>query len=107
MSLNSSTSVPDSTPPDSQSETANALVKPPASEPQSRRQRLAVGGLCVVAFLFFYVALAGPVAAIHRKVKAEPVRVVIEVAFAPLVFLVKHDVKPFSPMIKWYFGLWR
>ena len=66
-----------------------------------------MGALCVVAFLIFYVVLAGPVAAIHRKVEAEPVRKVIEVAFSPLVFLVKQDVKPIAPMLKWYFGLWR
>ena len=75
--------------------------------PRTRRQRLIGLGCTVGIFLVCYVLAAGPMAWLHKAVPFKPFRTAIEVLFAPIVWLTKHDLQPFSALIKAYVGLFR
>ena len=73
----------------------------------SRRERLAATGLSVFGFLVFYLLSAGPIAGIHNVMKVGAFQKAVEVIYAPVVFLVKSNIEPFSSIMKWYVDLFR
>jgi hypothetical protein len=78
-----------------------------ATEPPSRRQKMAATALCVCGFLAFYLLSAGPVAGIHNVLKVGAFQKAVEVIYAPVVLLVKSNIQPFSSIMKWYVDLFR
>lgn len=79
----------------------------PEPLPRTRRQKIIAGCLALAAFLTIYVLSAGPVAAIHRSVRFKPVQQAIEVAYAPIVFIVERNVEPLATPLKAYIGFFR
>lgn len=75
--------------------------------PRSRRQRIAATVLAIAAFLGGYVLSAGPIAGLHKVVKFKPLQKVIEVFYAPLVWVVEKRVEPFATPLRKYIGLFR
>ena len=79
----------------------------PSAEPVSRRERWLAGGLSLSGFLIFYVVSAGPVSGLAHAMKIQALTNVLQVIYAPLVFIVKHDLQPFSTILKAWAGLFR
>ena len=75
--------------------------------PRTRRERLAAGGMCVAAFLCFYVLTAGPMAGLHKAFALPPFRKGVEILYAPIVALYKSGIEPFATFLKWYIDLFR
>lgn len=86
-----------------------ADVVPAAEQPAvpTRRQRFAASALCVFGFFAFYLLSAGPVAGIHNVFRVRAFQRAVEVVYAPVVFLVKSNIEPFSSIMKWYVDLFR
>ena len=75
--------------------------------PRSRKQRL-IGLACAVGiFLVCYVLAAGPMAWLHKAVPFKPFRTATEYVFAPIVWLTKNNLEPFSSLIKAYVKIFR
>lgn len=81
--------------------------EPESSAAPTRRQRFAATTLCLFGFIAFYLLSAGPVAGIHNVFKVRAFQKAVEVIYAPVVFLVKSNIEPFSSMMKWYIDLFR
>jgi hypothetical protein len=73
----------------------------------TRRQRIAVGAVCTFAALAVYVLSAGPMVWIARMVRLKQFDTLLQLVYAPLAFVVKHDLQPLSTLLKWYAGLFR
>ncbi len=82
-----------------------SLDEPPASVRPTARQRCLAGVAALAAFLTMYVALAGPVAFLHRIIPLQPFRAAIEILYAPVVFVVEHRVEPLATVLKAWIGL--
>jgi|GEM_PF-5920965 len=79
------------------------VPEPPRTKQQKRAALLLSGGACVL----LYVALSGPMAALHKTVKFKPLQSAIEIVFAPVVWIVTHRVEPLSSWLKAYVELFR
>lgn len=88
---------------DSQLTVEKTMPEPPRTK-QQRRLALA---LSCMACLTIYVALSGPMAALHKKAQFKPLQSTIEVVFAPVVWLAKHRVEPLSSWLRAYVELFR
>lgn len=86
-------------------ESSSEVVESEASEPKTRREKLFGAGLALFAFSVMYALTSGPVAFLHKNIQASPFRDVIEVLYAPIVFVVKNDVEPLATVMKAYIGL--
>ncbi len=84
--------------------TVEKTVPEPPRTKQQRRVALALSGL---AALTIYIALSGPMAALHKNAKFKPLQSTIEVVFAPVVWLAKHRVEPLSSWLRAYVDLFR
>ncbi|MBI1310488.1 hypothetical protein GC176_04205 [bacterium] len=78
-----------------------------ANAPPTRRQKLKALAVSSCGFLAFYLLSAGPMAGLHNVFKVPGFQRAIEVVYAPVVFLVKRNVEPFSSIMKWYVDLFR
>lgn len=83
------------------------LTRPQDEVPPTRREKLTAAAFCVSGFLVFYILSAGPMAGLHRIFEFSGFRNVVEVVYAPIVFLVKRNVEPFSTIMKWYIDIFR
>jgi hypothetical protein len=93
------------------SEAADPVV--PVTEPDEARtnspprQRLLVTALCIAASLSFYVLSAGPMSGLAHTLKLRSFNNAVEVVYAPLIVIVKKDIRPVSTALRWYAGLFR
>ena len=81
--------------------------EPVTDAPPTRRQKLNAFAVSACGFVVFYLLSAGPMAGLHRVFKVPGFQRAIEVVYAPVVFLVKRNVEPFSSIMKWYIDLFR
>ncbi len=88
---------------DSQLTIDKALLEPPRTKRQKRVALL----LSATSCFLLYVALSGPMSALHRTVKFKPLQTAIEVAFAPLVWVAKNKIEPLSSWLLAYMELFR
>lgn len=70
-------------------------------------QKMGVCLLCFASFLLLYLIMAGPLVWVEDKMKFSPFTRSVETLYAPLVLVVKSDIKPASSMIKAYVGLFK
>ncbi|QDU10081.1 hypothetical protein [Gimesia aquarii] len=77
------------------------------STPPTIRQKLAVSMMCLFAFLLLYFMMSGPLVWIEDKMKFKPFTRSVETVYAPLVVIVKSDMKPASSAIKAYVGMFK
>tara|TARA_R110002111_G_scaffold185031_3_gene250917 strand:- start:37723 stop:38127 length:405 start_codon:yes stop_codon:yes gene_type:complete len=70
-------------------------------------QKAGVSLMCIVAFLFLYLIMSGPLVWMEGKMKFKPFSKSVKTVYAPLVKLVESDVKPASSVIKAYVGLFK
>ena len=75
------------------------------SEPRTMRQRVFGAAFAIFGASLMYLLMAGPLAFLHKKLAVGPFQSAIETIFAPIVLIVKSDVKPFSTLLKAYIGL--
>jgi hypothetical protein len=87
----------------------NTTAAPSPSEvvPPTRRQRIVVGGMATLVGLFVYALSAGPMIWINERVKVSQFEDVLKIVYAPLAFVVKHELQPFAAVLKWYISLFR
>ena len=76
-------------------------------EKMTRRQRLTTFAWSFGGFMVSYVALAGPMSALHRTVNNGPWQRCIEVVFFPIVLIVKSRIEPFASIIQAWCSLFR
>ena len=79
----------------------------PLPGPKSRRERLAAIAMSITGFLMFYVLSAGPMSGLVRVFKVSAFEKCFSIIYAPLVFIVKNDLKPVSTILKAYAELFR
>lgn len=84
-----------------------SLEKCVPEPPRTRRQTRTALLLACGASLLLYVALSGPMAALHKSVKFKPLQMAIEIAFAPVVWIATHRVEPVSSWLRAYVELFR
>ncbi len=77
------------------------------SENPTKKQRVMMAGVCLVAFLIVYVLSSGPMVWLHDVFKFEQFQRALEIVYAPIVFLVNNEIEPFATAIRWYVGLFR
>ena len=82
-----------------------AVTEP--DEAQTKSSRLPVTALCMAASLTFYVLSAGPMSGLARTIKLRSFNNAVELVYAPLIVIVKKDIRPVSPALRWYAGLFR
>ena len=75
------------------------------SEPKTLRQKLTGSAFAISGASMMYLLMSGPLAWLHNKVGVGPFKTAIETMFAPVVFVVKNDIQPFSSLLKAYIGL--
>lgn len=92
---------------ESDSQLSSVSIEPVASTPPTRRQKLNAFAVSACGFVVFYLLSAGPMAGLHRVFKVPGFQRAIEVVYAPVVFLVKRNIEPFSSIMKWYVDLFR
>lgn len=79
----------------------------PLEIPESRGWRRTIYVLGPLLGLMIYILSAGPVAGLVKKARAQDtpfVKQVIEVAYAPVIFLAKRT--PLGKPLRWYAKLW-
>jgi len=86
---------------------AESASKTSSEEPEKLSGRVSRWVLSVSVFLLVYLATAGPMSAVHRSLRLQPLQRLIEIVYAPVVFVIKRDVEPFSWVMRWYVGLFR
>ncbi|MDA0283502.1 MAG: hypothetical protein O3B13_10480 [Planctomycetota bacterium] len=92
----------------SESASATALTSEcEVSDIPTRRQKRTAAAISVFGFVVFYLLSAGPMAGIHNVFKVRGFQKTVEVIYAPVVFLVKSNIEPFSSIMKWYVDLFR
>lgn len=74
---------------------------------RTRRQKIIAACAAAGAFLSCYVLSAGPMAGIHKAIRFQPIQTAIEIGYAPIVFVVKHEIEPFSSVLKSYIGMFQ
>jgi hypothetical protein len=77
------------------------------SDIPTRREKRAAAAFSAFGFVVFYFLSAGPMAGIHNVFKVRGFQKTVEVIYAPVVFLVKSNIEPFSSIMKWYVDLFR
>jgi hypothetical protein len=82
-------------------------AEPVADARPTQRQKLNALAVSAFGFLAFYLLSAGPMAGLHGVFKVPGFQKAVEVVYAPVVFLVKRNVEPFSSVMKWYVDLFR
>lgn len=88
--------------------TTQANANPPQVElPPTLRARILMGFVCLLTFFVVYVISAGPMIWIHDHVKVQAFQRTLEGLYAPLAFIVKRDLWPLAPVLKWYVSLFR
>ncbi len=75
--------------------------------PPTRGQKIKAAAVSVFGFVMFYLLSAGPMAGLHRILDVPGFQRAVEVVYAPVVFVVKRNVEPFSSVMKWYIDLFR
>ena len=83
------------------------LIEVPAEKPPTKLQRVAMGGVCCFVFSIVYVLMAGPMVWLNETAKFPPFGKLLQILYAPLMFLVKNDIEPFKSVLQWYIGLFR
>lgn len=78
-----------------------------AEAPPTRGQKLKAVAVSAFGFMTFYLLSAGPMAGLHRILNVPGFQRAVEVVYAPVVFVVKRNVEPFSSVMKWYVDLFR
>lgn len=92
---------------ESDSQLSSVSIEPVANTPPTWRQKLNAFAVSACGFVVFYLLSAGPMAGLHRVFKVPGFQRAIEVVYAPVVFLVKRNIEPFSSIMKWYVDLFR
>ncbi len=92
---------------ESDNQLTSAAVEPASDTPPTRRQKFKALAVSALGFVTFYLLSVGPMAGLHRVFKVPGFQQAIEVVYAPVVFLVKRNVEPFSSIMKWYVDLFR
>jgi hypothetical protein len=77
------------------------------SAPASKRERRISVALSVFAFFISYVITAGPAVFMVRKFDMPTFGAIVEVLYAPLVFIVKIETPVIAPLIKAWVSLFR
>lgn len=75
--------------------------------PPSRRQKFRAVCVSMGGFVLFYLLSSGPMAGLHRVFEVPGFQRAVELVYAPVVFLVKRNIEPFSSIMKWYVDLFR
>lgn len=83
------------------------LEKSAPEPPRTAKQKRIAFALSAMACFMLYVALSGPMSALHKKMKFKPMEAAIEVAYAPIVWLAKNRIEPFSSWLRAYIELFR
>jgi hypothetical protein len=92
---------------ESNSQLSSMSIEPDPDARPTRRQKLNAVAVSAFGFMVFYLLSAGPMAGLHRVFKVPGFQRAVEVVYAPVVFLVKRNVEPFSSIMKWYVDLFR
>ena len=73
----------------------------------TRKQRMVMSGVCFMLLLSVYVLSAGPMAWLHKVAEFQQFQDALEFVYAPLIAIVDSDLKPLSPILKWYISFFR
>jgi hypothetical protein len=92
---------------ESNSQLSSMSIEPDPDARPTRRQKLNAVAVSAFGFMVFYLLSAGPMAGLHRVFKVPGFQRAVEVVYAPVVFLVKRNVEPFSSIMRWYVDLFR
>ena len=79
---------------------------PDVARPRRRERRLSIA-LSGLAFFVSYVITAGPAVFMVRRFDMPMFGAIVEMLYAPLIFLVRHNVPVIGPLIKVWVSLFR
>ncbi len=92
---------------ESDSQLSSVSIEPAINTPPTQRQKFIALAVSAFGVLTFYLLSAGPMAWLHRVFEVPGFQRAVAVVYAPIVFLVKRNVEPFSSIMKWYVDLFR
>ena len=78
-----------------------------AAAPRKKRERRLSIALSGCAFFISYVITAGPAVFMVRRFDMPTLGAIVEMLYAPLVFIVKMNVPVVAPLIKAWVSLFR